>query len=138
MEASLLFYVLRTLLPHDPAVPQGDDMVGVGGHLWIMRDQDDGLVKIPGKGTDHIHDLGGGFGVQVSGGLVGKDDVRAGDKARAMPPAAAGRRTSDWRVGLSRWLRPTRAKSSLAACSRCGLGTPRNIRGRATFSVAVS
>ena len=39
MEASLLFYVLRTLLPHDPAVPQGDDMVGVGGHLWIMRDQ---------------------------------------------------------------------------------------------------
>ena len=50
MEASLLFYVLRTLLPHDPTVPQGDDMVGVGGHLWIMRDQNDGLVKIPGKG----------------------------------------------------------------------------------------
>ena len=84
MEASLLFYVLRTLLPHDPAVPQGDDMVGVGGHLWIMRDQNDGLVKIPGKRTDHIHDLGGSFGVQVPVGSSAKTMSGRVIKARAM------------------------------------------------------
>ena len=45
-----------------------------------MGDQDDGLVIGAGKGTDHLHDFGGGSGVQVAGGLIGKDNVRPGDK----------------------------------------------------------
>ena len=33
----------------------------VRGHLRVVGDQNDSLVEIPGEGTDHIHDLEGGF-----------------------------------------------------------------------------
>ena len=68
------------LLPSAAKTAEGDDPIGVGRHFRIVGDQNDGLVVVTGKGADHVHDLYRGFGVQVAGGLVGKDHVGPGNK----------------------------------------------------------
>ena len=59
---------------YDMSVFDVDDPVGHPGDLRIVGDHDDGLVKFPAghfQKSDHVV---AGPGVQVSGGLVGKDD----------------------------------------------------------------
>src|ERR1700692_2498038 len=57
----------------DDAVADGDDAMGVLGDIGLVGDDDDG-VAVGVKLVEESHDLVAGFGVEVSGGLVGEDD----------------------------------------------------------------
>ena len=54
--------------------------VGIVGHFRVVGDQHDGLAVFPGKAPDHLHDLNGGFRIQVAGGFVGEHHVRPGQE----------------------------------------------------------
>lgn len=73
------------LIADDLTVDELDHPVRIGSHFRVMGHQNDGLAEFPGKAADHLHDLGGGGGVQVAGGFIGKDDVGTGDEGPAMP-----------------------------------------------------
>ncbi len=57
----------------DLAVLERDHAVGIGLDARVVGDQDDGLLVGVGEALHHRHHLLGGFGVQVAGGLIGKD-----------------------------------------------------------------
>ena len=54
----------------DGAVADGDDAVGEFGDVGLVGDDDDG-VALGVEVVEEGHDLVAGFGVEVSGGLVG-------------------------------------------------------------------
>jgi hypothetical protein len=57
----------------DRAIADGDDAVGVVGDVRLVGDEDDG-VALGVEVVEEGHDLDGGFGVEVAGGLIGEDD----------------------------------------------------------------
>ena len=64
----------------DRPVHQPDNPVGVPGDIPVVGDDDEGLVVAPGHPDDHLHHLGGGVAVEVSGRFVGEDDRGLTDK----------------------------------------------------------
>src|SRR5437016_10033757 len=78
------------LVRGDHAVAQRDDPGGVGRNVVLVRDHDDRLAPAV-QGAEHLHQLGAGGRVEVSGGLVGEEDgglvhEGAGDRdALALP-----------------------------------------------------
>src|SRR5487761_1379897 len=64
-------------LLHHPAVGEEDDPVGVGGGERVVGHHDDGLAQLVDRPAEQ---LSSGPRVEVSGGLVGKDDLGTGDQ----------------------------------------------------------
>jgi hypothetical protein len=60
-------------IPLDDAVLDIDDAVGVLGDVVLVGDKDDG-VAFGMQAVEEGHDLVAGLGVEVAGGLVGKND----------------------------------------------------------------
>ena len=67
---------LRKPVADDAAVKKCDDAIGVLRHIVVMCDEHDGLVEIACERANHIHHFGFGFGIEIAGRLVGKDDCR--------------------------------------------------------------
>ena len=61
------------MIAGDDTVADGDDAMGVLGDVRLVGDEDDG-VALGVEIVEESHDLFAGFGVEVSGGLVGKND----------------------------------------------------------------
>ena len=57
-----------------------DDLVGLVGDAALVGDDDDGDVLLLVQALEELHHLDAGLGVQRARGLVGKDDLRAGDE----------------------------------------------------------
>src|SRR5207302_2600819 len=72
----------------DYAVTDGNDAVGVLGDVGLVGDDDDGIATVM-KIVEEGHDLVAGFGVEVSGGLVGEDDGGAVDEGASDGDALA-------------------------------------------------
>src|SRR5882757_9692889 len=72
----------------DVAVADGDDAVGILGDIGLVGNDDDG-VAVGVEVVEESHDLVAGFGVEVSGGLVGEDDGRAVDEGASDGDALA-------------------------------------------------
>src|SRR6056297_2012312 len=64
-------------LAGDLAVTDEDDPVGVGGREGVVGDHHDRLAELVDGPPHEVEDLGTGDGVEVAGGLVGEDDLRA-------------------------------------------------------------
>ena len=64
----------------DHAVSHADDPLGVLGDVVFVGHHDDGLARLV-EAFEHLHDLGRGHAVEVTGGLVGQDDVGVVDQA---------------------------------------------------------
>jgi hypothetical protein len=67
--------VRRHSVDDDP-VAHVHDAVEIGGGFGIVRDHDDGLAKILIELAEHLQNHFRIFRVQISGGLVGKEDFR--------------------------------------------------------------
>src|SRR6202451_2021837 len=67
-------------LAYHLAVGQEDDPVRVGGPARVVGHHDDRLAKFGHRAPQEREQLGGGVGVEVAGGLVGKDEVRLVDQ----------------------------------------------------------
>src|SRR5438309_1480734 len=67
-------------LADDGPVGQEDNPVRVGGAPGIVGDHHDRLAYVLHRPLQECQQLRGGVGVQVSGGLVGEDEVRPGDQ----------------------------------------------------------
>jgi hypothetical protein len=67
-------------LPDQAAVGQEQHPVGVRCGAWIVRDHHHGLVILVNRPADLGEQLGRGPGVEVSGRLVGEDQVGPGDQ----------------------------------------------------------
>jgi len=61
------------------AIAHGDLAVARLGQNRIVRNHDDGVALVV-EVVQHLHDLTAGGGVEVAGGLVGKDNVRLVDQ----------------------------------------------------------
>src|SRR5437868_1543841 len=57
-----------------PAVPEGDDLVNASKHFPCVGDYHKGLVELPVQVLHEAYDVVRGSGVEVSGGLVPKDE----------------------------------------------------------------
>ena len=64
-------------LVDDVAVGEEDDPVGVGRRHGVVGDHHDRLAELPHGLAHEGEDLGAGAAVEVAGGLVGEDDLRA-------------------------------------------------------------
>jgi hypothetical protein len=78
-EEALFLEALRGFVGVDLPVADVNDAVGVLGDIGLVRDEDDG-VAFGLQLIEQRHDLNTGFGVEISGGLVGQDDRRAVDQ----------------------------------------------------------
>src|SRR2546427_12531136 len=72
------------LVRGDHAVAQRDDLGGVGCNVVLVRDHDDRLAPAV-QVAEHLHQLGAGGRVEVSGGLVGErsEERRVGKECRS-------------------------------------------------------
>ena len=57
----------------DFPVAEADNSPCKAGDVFLVGDDDDG-VAAPPDFLEDVHDLDGGFGIQVAGRLVGQDD----------------------------------------------------------------
>ena len=64
----------------DLAVGEDDDAIGVGGHLRVVGDHDDGLAELVDRGAKQVEDAAARLRVEVAGRLVGEDDGGTGDQ----------------------------------------------------------
>lgn len=67
-------------LSDDAAVEHTDDAVGLLGLGLVVGHHQDGLAALLVNLVQELHDLGSHLGVQVTGGLVRKDDGGVSDK----------------------------------------------------------
>lgn len=65
-------------LVDDFPVDQEHGTIGVRGGNRVVGDHDDGLLQIINGAAHEIENFGAGGGIQISGGLIGKDDFRVG------------------------------------------------------------
>ena len=65
----------------DFAVAHVEDAIGNLGGLGVVGNHEDGLVELAAGLAEHLEDGVGVFGVEVAGGLVGKDDGGASDES---------------------------------------------------------
>jgi hypothetical protein len=84
-------------LVDDPPVGEEHDAVGVGGGDRVVGDHHDGLLVRAHRVAQEAQDLRPRPGVEVAGGLVGEDDLRArdqrpGDRDPLLLPAGELRR----------------------------------------------
>src|SRR5215467_702030 len=63
--------------PGDPPVGEEDHLVGVAGGRGVVGDHDDGLAELAHAAAEQVQHLRTGPGIEVAGGLVGEDDLRA-------------------------------------------------------------
>src|SRR5271165_2164049 len=67
-------------LAHHGPVGQEDDPVRVRGPPRVVSDHDDRLAQLCHRPPQERQQVRGGIGVQVAGGLIGKDEVRLVDQ----------------------------------------------------------
>src|ERR1700730_7469924 len=65
---------------HHVAVGQEHHPIGVGRAPRIVGDHDNRLAELGHRPTQEGEHLGGGVGVEIAGGLVGEDQIRAADQ----------------------------------------------------------
>ena len=83
--------IALALVAHDAAIANLDDAVGIGGHIGIVRHQNDGVAVSMQLFEDVHHLLATGL-VQRAGGLVGQNHIaaihqRAGNRHPLLLPA---------------------------------------------------
>src|SRR5882724_1603590 len=66
-------------LLHLAAVEQADDSVGAVGQARVVGDHDHGRLVLAVQLFENAHDLVAHLAVEVAGGLVGQEDLRAAD-----------------------------------------------------------
>jgi len=64
---------VSTLIAGDEPIADADDAVGVFGDVFFVRDQNDGVALHP-KLFEQGHHFFAGFGIEISGRLVGEED----------------------------------------------------------------
>src|SRR4051812_38704545 len=78
-DAELLDEGRAALVGRNEAVAKHDDATRVLGDVRFVRHHDHRLPLV-GEALEHPHDLLGGRGVEVAGGLVGEEDGRVVDE----------------------------------------------------------
>ena len=62
------------------AVVDADDALGVTGDILVVGDEDDGETFLLVELLQHPEHFDGGAGVEIAGGLVGEEELRAVDE----------------------------------------------------------
>ena len=63
----------------DQAVAEMDDGAGIGGHVGLVGDHQDGDAEVAVEVGQQVHDLERGLAVEIAGRLVGEQHVGVGD-----------------------------------------------------------
>ena len=121
----------------DGAIAQPHDAPGAAGERLIVRHEHDRRAVFAVERLEQLDDPAARRCIEVAGGLVGEEDLRANWRTRARSRrAAARRRTAASGSDASARPSPTRARSSRARSA--ALRSPRSSSGTCTFSSAVS